>query len=61
MKLQQKGIKGKVNEVGNTSNTSSIKKREKQGYHLQILIEQRLTKKIETNMMLPTIQKLCRI
>jgi len=60
--LQQKGIKGKVNEVGNTSNTSAINKEGETGLPSLNPIEKRLITKIETNIEdVPTIQKLCRI
>ena len=60
--MQQKGIKGKVNEVGNTSNTSAINKEGETGLPSLNPIEKRLITKIETNIEdVPTIQKLCRI
>ncbi len=64
MKLQQKGVPGKVNEVGNASENSSMKREPNTvtGLPSTNVIEQRLTKKIaDAKEDVVEIQKICRI
>ena len=64
MKLQQKGVPGKVNEVGNTSENSSMKREPNTvtGLPSTNVVEQRLTKKIaDAKEDVVEIQKICRI
>jgi len=64
MKLQQKGVPGKVNEVGNASENSSMKREANTvtGLPSTNVIEQRLTKRIaDAKENVVEIQKICRI
>jgi len=64
MKLQQKGVPGKVNEVGNASEDSSMKREANTvtGLPSTNVVEQRLTKRIaDAKDDAVEIQKICRI
>ena len=64
MKLQQKGVPGKVNEVGNASENSSMKREANTvtGLPSTNVVEQRLTKRIaDAKEDVVEIQKICRI
>ncbi len=64
MKLQQKGVPGKVNEVGNASENSSMKREANTvtGLPSTNVVEQRLTNKIaDAKEDVVEIQKICRI